>query len=549
MSTMATEKMATRDGYGKALCELGEKHDFVVLCADLSDPTRTVYFEKRFPERFIQCGIAEANMMSIAAGVASTGKVAFASTFAMFAAGRAYEQIRNSIAYPHLNVKIGATHAGLSVGEDGATHQCIEDIALMRVIPGMTVLSPCDGPETMRATEAALSIDGPVYIRIGRSAVETVSSPDVPFVPGKGIVMAEGKDTVIIATGLMVCEALKARALLAERGIDAGVINIHTIKPMDDALLADVAAKYDTIRLWRARQVYSYFDNATSQNNYVMNMTGVNNAEQITKQLYPADNYDEGKLLRLTQQYFLVSASLQSIISDYFADHGSLHGFEDKVSIHINDTHPALAIPELMRILMDVYSYSWDDAWAVVVKTISYTNHTVLPEALECWRVDLFSVKLPRIFMIVNEINRRFTADLWNMYPGDWDRISRMSIVAYNQVRMANLSIVGSHTVNGVSALHSDILKKTIFHDFYKMTPWKFTNVTNGVVHRRWLNYSNPGLAGMLDELIGPEFREDASNLIKLEAYKDDPAVLSRILDIKHRNKEFFSYYCYNKTG
>ena len=319
--------------------------------------------------------------------------------------------------------------------------------------------------------------------------------------------------------------------------------------PYDLLIPGTTTNAVNTIRLWRARQVYSYMDNATSQNNYVMNMTGVNNAEQITKQLYPADNYDEGKLLRLTQQYFLVSASLQSIISDYFADHGSLHGFEDKVSIHINDTHPALAIPVLMRILMDVYSYSWDDAWAVVVKTISYTNHTVLPEALECWRVDLFSVKLPRIFMIVNEINRRFTADLWNMYPGDWDRISRMSIVAYNQVRMANLSIVGSHTVNGVSALHSDILKKTIFHDFYKMTPWKFTNVTNGVVHRRWLNYSNPGLAGMLDELIGPEFREDASNLIKLEAFKDDPAVLSRILDIKHRNKEFFSYYCYNKTG
>ena len=319
--------------------------------------------------------------------------------------------------------------------------------------------------------------------------------------------------------------------------------------PYDLLIPGTTTNAVNTIRLWRARQVYNYIDNNTSQNNYVMNMTGTNNAEQITKQLYPADNYDEGKLLRLTQQYFLVSASLQSIISDYFADHGSLHGFEDKVSIHINDTHPALAIPELMRILMDVYSYSWDDAWAVVVKTISYTNHTVLPEALECWRVDLFSVKLPRIFMIVSEINRRFTADLWNMYPGDWDRISKMAIVAYNQVRMANLSIVGSHTVNGVSALHSDILKKTIFHDFYKMTPWKFTNVTNGVVHRRWLNYSNPSLASLLDELIGPEFHEDASNLIKLEAFKDDKAVLERILEIKRRNKEFFSYYCYNKTG
>ena len=285
-----------------------------------------------------------------------------------------------------------------------------------------------------------------------------------------------------------------------------------------------------------------------TQSNYIMNMNN-NNAEQITRQLYPPDNYDEGKLLRLTQQYFLVSASLQSIISDYFAEHGSLVGFEDNISIHINDTHPALSIPELMRILMDVYSYTWDDAWSVVVKTISYTNHTVLPEALECWRVDLFAMKLPRIFMIVNEINKRFTADLWNLYPGDWDRISRMAIVAYNQVRMANLSVVGSHTVNGVSALHSDILKKTIFHDFYKMTPWKFTNVTNGVVHRRWLNTANPSLSGMLDELIGSDFREDASHLIELAKYKDDAEVLEKIAQIKHHNKEVFAHYAFNKTG
>jgi starch phosphorylase len=319
--------------------------------------------------------------------------------------------------------------------------------------------------------------------------------------------------------------------------------------PYDLLIPGTTTNAVNTIRLWRARRVQSQFNGeAPTHNNYIINMNN-NNAEQITKQLYPADNYDEGKLLRLTQQYFLVSASLQSIISDYFAEHGSLFGFEDKISIHINDTHPALAIPELMRILMDVYSYTWDDAWSVVVKTISYTNHTVLPEALECWRVDLFAMKLPRIFMIVNEINRRFTADLWNLYPGDWDRISRMAIVAYNQVRMANLSIVGSHTVNGVSALHSDILKKTIFHDFYKMTPWKFTNVTNGVVHRRWLNTANPALAGMLDELIGSDFREDASHLIELAKYKDDPEVLAKIADIKHHNKEVFAHYAFGKTG
>ena len=319
--------------------------------------------------------------------------------------------------------------------------------------------------------------------------------------------------------------------------------------PYDLLIPGTTTNAVNTIRLWRARQVQSGLTSGvTSQSNYIMQMNG-NNAEQITKQLYPPDNYDEGKLLRLTQQYFLVSASLQSIISDYFAEHGSLVGFEDKISIHINDTHPALSIPELMRILMDVYSYTWDDAWSVVVKTISYTNHTVLPEALECWRVDLFAMKLPRIFMIVNEINKRFTADLWNLYPGDWDRISRMAIVAYNQVRMANLSVVGSHTVNGVSALHSDILKKTIFHDFYKMTPWKFTNVTNGVVHRRWLNNANPALANMLDDLIGSEFREDASHLIELAKYKDDSEVLAKIADIKHHNKEVFAHYAFSKTG
>ena len=319
--------------------------------------------------------------------------------------------------------------------------------------------------------------------------------------------------------------------------------------PYDLMIPGTTTDSVNYIRLWRARETSPSISTFSTQSNYVKKLSDSILAESITKQLYPPDNYDEGKLLRLTQQYFLVSASLQSIINDYLSEHGSLRGFEDKVAIHINDTHPALCIPELMRILMDVYSYSWDDAWAIVCKTVSYTNHTVLPEALECWRVDLFSMKLPRIFMIVNEINRRFTADLWKLYPGDWDRISRMSIVAYNQVRMANLSIVGSHTVNGVSKLHSDILKKTIFKDFYKMTPWKFTNVTNGVVHRRWLNNSNPALASLLDELIGTEFREDASNLIKLVDYKDDLSVLEKIKDIKHHNKEHFAYYAYNRTG
>ena len=305
----------------------------------------------------------------------------------------------------------------------------------------------------------------------------------------------------------------------------------------------------NTLRLWRAKDVQKYTSDFSSQGKYIKHLNDTSKAEEITRQLYPPDNYDEGKLLRLTQQYFLVSASLQSILSDHFAAYGTLESFSDKIAIHINDTHPALCIPELMRILMDVYSFSWDRAWEIVCKTVSYTNHTVLPEALECWRIDLFKMKLPRIYAIVEEINKRFCADLWDLYPGDWDRISRMAIVAYGQVRMANLSIVGSHTVNGVSKLHSDILKKNVFHDFYKMTPWKFTNVTNGVVHRRWLAYSNPELCSLLDECIGPEYRENASLLDNFKKFENDKSVLSRIGEIKHSNKIRFSDYVKAKTG
>ena len=304
----------------------------------------------------------------------------------------------------------------------------------------------------------------------------------------------------------------------------------------------------NTIRLWRARKA-SLPVSDTSHSNYVKRLSDYDNAESITKQLYPPDNHDEGKLLRLTQQYFLVSASLQSIIADYLAENGSLKGFEDRIAIHINDTHPALCIPEIMRIFMDVYSYSWEDAWALVLKTVSYTNHTVLPEALECWRVDLFSMKLPRIYSIICEINRRFTADLWNLYPGDWDRISRMSVIAYNQVRMANLSVLGSHTVNGVSRLHSEILCKTVFHDFYKMTPWKFTNVTNGVAHRRWLLNSNPALCSLLDEIIGKEYRKNPLALSGLEKHKNDSSVLEKIASVKKENKLRFAEYAYSRSG
>lgn len=239
------KKIATRESYGNALAELGAQYpDLVVLDADLAGATKTGVFKKAFPDRHIDCGIAEGNMMGVAAGLAAAGKVPFASTFAMFAAGRAFEQVRNSIGYPHLNVKIGATHAGISVGEDGASHQCNEDIALMRTIPGMTVINPADDVEAKAAVKAAIEHDGPVYLRFGRLAVPVINDPaSYRFELGKGITMREGKDVTIIATGLEVSESLEAAKLLEADGISAEVINIHTIKPLDAELVVASAKK------------------------------------------------------------------------------------------------------------------------------------------------------------------------------------------------------------------------------------------------------------------------------------------------------------------
>lgn len=237
------KRIATRDSYGITLAELGTEHEeIVVLDADLAAATKTAVFQKAHPDRFIDCGIAEENMMGVAAGLAAAGKVPFASSFAMFAAGRAYEQVRNSIGYPHLNVKIGASHAGISVGEDGATHQCNEDIALMRTIPGMVVINPADDIEAKAATRAAYEHDGPVYLRFGRLAVPVFNdNPDYKFELGKGVVLREGKDVTIIATGLPVYNCLQAAEKLAADGIDAKVINIHTIKPIDEELITAAA--------------------------------------------------------------------------------------------------------------------------------------------------------------------------------------------------------------------------------------------------------------------------------------------------------------------
>ena len=241
-------KIATREAYGQALAEFGEKYDIIVFDADLSKSTKTDTFKKKFPERFFNAGIAEANMVSTAAGLAAAGKTVFVSSFAMFAAGRAFEQIRNSVGYPHLNVKIGATHAGISVGEDGATHQCLEDIGIMRTIPGMVILNPADATESILAVEAAIKHDGPVYLRFGRLAVpEIFDRATYKFELGKGVQLSDGSDVTIIATGLMVPEAIDAAKALAEEGISARVINIHTIKPIDKDIIAKAAKETGAI--------------------------------------------------------------------------------------------------------------------------------------------------------------------------------------------------------------------------------------------------------------------------------------------------------------
>jgi len=243
------DKKATREAYGAALATLGEKYDFVVLDADLAAATKTGVFKKKFPERFFDCGIAEGNMVSVAAGIATTGQKVFATSFAMFAAGRAFEQIRNSIGYPHLNVNIVGTHASITVGEDGATHQCSEDLALMRTIPGMSVICPADATEAYAAVEAALLHDGPCYLRFGRFAVPdlTADMTDYKFELGKGVTYREGKDVTIVANGYMVHLALEAADILKAEGIDAGVINMHTIKPIDTALLTEAAKRSGAI--------------------------------------------------------------------------------------------------------------------------------------------------------------------------------------------------------------------------------------------------------------------------------------------------------------
>lgn len=296
-------KKATRESYGEALLEYGADERIVVLDADLSKSTKTEVFKKAYPDRFINCGIAEGNMMSVAAGLAAAGKIAFASSFAMFAAGRAFEQIRNSIGYPNLNVKIGATHAGISVGEDGATHQCLEDIGLMRTIPNMVILNPADDIEAKACVKAAIEHNGPVYMRFGRLAVEDVNKEDYKFELGKGVELKDGSDVTIIATGLMVGEALKARDLLLKEDISARVVNIHTIKPIDKDIIIKAAKETGAL--------------VTAEEHYIMGGLGsavcetVCEAAPVPVKIIGTDRFGaSGKPAELFEEYGLTAENI-----------------------------------------------------------------------------------------------------------------------------------------------------------------------------------------------------------------------------------------------
>ncbi len=369
--------------------------------------------------------------------------------------------------------------------------------------------------------------------------------PDV-WLPGGEVWLTQRSDKVF---------TVKFDGYIEEKWTEHGLETIYRDAKEIQAVAYDMMVSgYDSkavsvLRLWKARSVQNFDMKLFSQGDYASVMKDDNEADLISKVLYPADNHVEGKSLRLKQQYFLVSASLQNILADHKRRYGSLKLLPKMAAIHLNDTHPALAIPELMRLLIDENGMSWDEAWNITTSVCAYTNHTVLAEALETWPEDLIARRLPRIYTILKEINRRFCEDLWTRFPGDWDKISRMAIMSYNVVKMANLSVHGSHKVNGVSALHSDIIKDSIFKDFYDYTPQKFTNVTNGIAHRRWLNQSNPELCALLDDCIGTGYAKDASKLAEFKKFENDDSVLKRLEEIKALKKKQFADFAYKKQG
>jgi len=303
-----------------------------------------------------------------------------------------------------------------------------------------------------------------------------------------------------------------------------------------------------TLRLWAAESDGFNMDDF-NKGDYMRAMEENSMAEILTKVLYPSDNHQVGKTLRLSQQYFLVSSSIQDIIKRHLRNYRTMSNFADVVAIHINDTHPTLAIPELMRVLMDECGFGWDEAWDTVTKCMAYTNHTVMAEALECWGEDLFRTRLPRIYQIVCEINKRFCDRMTELTGYDYEKVGRMSIIKDGYVKMANLCVAACHSVNGVSELHSEIIKESVFNDFYTVMPGKFKNVTNGIAHRRWLNQANPRLAELVTELIGNGYVKDASQLSKLTAFADDKAVLEKVEAIKLANKQDLAAYIQKHNG
>ena len=320
--------------------------------------------------------------------------------------------------------------------------------------------------------------------------------------------------------------------------------------PYDTPVVGYENGTINTLRLWSAETVNNEFDfSSFSRGRFLKALEYKNSVEAISQVLYPDDSQYEGKILRLKQQYFFVSAGVQSIIRHFKKHGGNIRNLDEKIAIHINDTHPTLAIPELMRILLDEEGLAWEEAWRITTNTVSYTNHTILSEALEKWPINMFKSLLPRIYMIVNEINERFCAELWNSYAGQWDKISRMAIVADGQVRMANLAIVGSHSINGVAKLHTEILKKQEMSDFYYFYPNKFNNKTNGITHRRWLLKINPRLTKLLVDNIGDSFIKHPTDLEAFKYKVNDPNIQRELYNIKRENKEKLAETIYRKNG
>ena len=325
--------------------------------------------------------------------------------------------------------------------------------------------------------------------------------------------------------------------------------NYQTVRavPYDLMVAGKDGKTVNALRLWSA-ECQDFDMSAFNQGDYLRAIEQRAMTENISKVLYPADNHIEGKSLRLRQQYFLVSASIQDILNRHLRHYNTLENLPEKVAIHINDTHPTLSIPELMRFLLDECGYSWEKAWDIVKGTVAYTNHTIMQEALECWPESLIRERLPRIYQIIKEIDNRYRKEVIEK-TGDFDLAERTAVVSNGIVRMANLCVATCHSVNGVSKLHSEIIVNELFKDYAKMTPEKFKNVTNGIAHRRWLCCANPELTSFLSETIGDDFIKDARNLEKLMAFEDDKQVLTRLEEIKHSNKVRFAKYVKDKHG